>query len=350
MSGPEMMPPDDDALADFLAGRGAVREAYRAQATEQPSAAMDAAVLAAARAAGPQRSGASRRAGRWSLPLASAAVLMLSFGVFLQVQRDPVARQAVTAAPAVMPAEPVLPPPEVAAELPPLQEAQATVAAAEEANRAARRSRPAPVEPRRTSQARASAPVVSSPSLPPPPPTLTSAPQPALAGSQLADAPAAALDAAQAPTMAQEAAPVAVPQPPIPPPAANRIEAFAKSSRLMAAPEMLRAPERDDAATVALEAWANGCASPRDVPRGTTRWRGLDVQKVVVEQDASFREVRLHFAPRLTLETLQSTLGPLAQPAELETASCAVPERRELREQSPGWALVCECARPRQGD
>ncbi|QJR14094.1 hypothetical protein [Usitatibacter palustris] len=60
---------------------------YRALATEEPSAVLDDAIRAAARRgvhAGPMRS----RSSRWAVPVSIAAVLMLSVGVTMNMQRE----------------------------------------------------------------------------------------------------------------------------------------------------------------------------------------------------------------------------------------------------------------------
>lgn len=98
MSGLKSNEPDDQLLDEFLAGQGAVRETYLATAQEQAPAHLDAAVLrdAAQAAARPVQ---RLRRPRWQAPMAAAAVMVLSFGVFLQVQRDPAAQKELSAAP-----------------------------------------------------------------------------------------------------------------------------------------------------------------------------------------------------------------------------------------------------------
>jgi hypothetical protein len=58
---------------------------YRELAREEPPAALDAAILAASRRAVAARPSASRR---WAVPVSIAAVLVLAFGVTLQMQRE----------------------------------------------------------------------------------------------------------------------------------------------------------------------------------------------------------------------------------------------------------------------
>lgn len=67
-----------------------VRARYRALATEEPPAAIDDAIRAAARRAVSSAPGAVRKraAPRWAVPASIAAVLMLSFGVVMQMQTE----------------------------------------------------------------------------------------------------------------------------------------------------------------------------------------------------------------------------------------------------------------------
>jgi hypothetical protein len=106
--------------------------AYRALGGEEPSSAVDAAILAAAR----------RRGRRWQVPLAMAATLVLAVAVALVVEREaPREREAVALAPQVMPA----PAPEPAA---PEKRAAAPVAdLAKQAPAAAARHDEAPRSP-----------------------------------------------------------------------------------------------------------------------------------------------------------------------------------------------------------
>lgn len=102
MSGPDNKPntPDDRELEDFLAGRGAVREAYRATALEKSPASVDNAILEMATQAVDQPAAPvvkPRRLRRWPMSLAAAAVLVLSLSVFVEIQRDPIAQKAVLA-------------------------------------------------------------------------------------------------------------------------------------------------------------------------------------------------------------------------------------------------------------
>lgn len=86
MSGPEHRRTDDQELEDFLAGQGPHHARYRAASSERPPTALDAQVLAQARAALPPR---SDRLQRWRLPLSLAATLLLGIGLVSRVQREP---------------------------------------------------------------------------------------------------------------------------------------------------------------------------------------------------------------------------------------------------------------------
>ena len=68
-----MTDPRDDALA----------RRYRASAREEPPAALDATIVAAAR-----RAVARPRSSRWAVPVSIAAVLMLAVGVSIEMQRN----------------------------------------------------------------------------------------------------------------------------------------------------------------------------------------------------------------------------------------------------------------------
>ena len=99
---------DDRPLEDFLARRSELSRLYRESPTEAP-AALDAAIIAAARAAvapatvasrdteAPGRRADSRAVRRWTVPLSLAASLVLGVGVLRQVQQDPAARAVIAA-------------------------------------------------------------------------------------------------------------------------------------------------------------------------------------------------------------------------------------------------------------
>lgn len=91
MSGPDPQRPDDTLLDDFLEGRSEVSRAYRAVSDDTAPPALDAAVLKMAREA--VRRPAARGV-RWRLPLAAAAVLVLSFGSLQLIREEPAARRA----------------------------------------------------------------------------------------------------------------------------------------------------------------------------------------------------------------------------------------------------------------
>lgn len=90
MSGPESLPPDDHELADFLGGRGPHRARYRLASQEQSPAAVDATVLAQARAAVEAHTAPRRVRNRasWRLPLSLAATLVLGVGLSTRVLRE----------------------------------------------------------------------------------------------------------------------------------------------------------------------------------------------------------------------------------------------------------------------
>jgi len=75
-----MAEPRDDAL----------RKRYRELATEEPSAALDGAIRAAARRAVSSGPGAIRKPGaaRWAVPVSLAAVLFLSFSVVMRLEKE----------------------------------------------------------------------------------------------------------------------------------------------------------------------------------------------------------------------------------------------------------------------
>jgi hypothetical protein len=91
MSGPDPQSPDDRLLDEFLAGHSEVSQAYRAASDDTAPAALDSAVMQMA-------SEAARRppahSARWRLPLAAAAVLVLSFGSLQLIREEPAARRA----------------------------------------------------------------------------------------------------------------------------------------------------------------------------------------------------------------------------------------------------------------
>lgn len=103
MSGPDQTPqkPDDRELEDFLAGRGPLRETYRAASQEKSPSALDDAILKIAADTLSESAVPlvvrKRSIRRWTGSFAAAAVLVLSLSVFMQIHRDPVAQKAVFA-------------------------------------------------------------------------------------------------------------------------------------------------------------------------------------------------------------------------------------------------------------
>lgn len=116
-----------------------VSEAYRAMSREEPPAALDAAILAAAR----------RRRSRWALPVSIAAVVVLAVGVTLRVQLErPEVAEPVAMAPRVLEA----PAPEAKEEYRAAERSQRqrrAKEAAAPAPRGADRVEPAPAAPAR---------------------------------------------------------------------------------------------------------------------------------------------------------------------------------------------------------
>ena len=194
-----------------------LKRAYRDLAREEPSAALDAAILAKARTRTAARSGFARYAG----PVSIAAVLVLGIGVSLRMQlEEPGIETSVPAAQSEYPvpsAEPAAPP----AEAPPvLQKAPAAKPAAPQ------RAEPERLERRdaQRSQANQAVPV------PTPPPA------PRAFRDEAAPSPRVAPDLATAPAIATAPAPAA--------PAAAAREAPAVSG-LSAAPQAALRAKRE---------------------------------------------------------------------------------------------------------
>ncbi len=93
---PDPRMPDDDQLEAFLRGEDAASRAYAGIKDTQPSADLDAAVLAFAHTAAVKNPLPSRL-HRWQRPLALAAVLTLSMGLLLQLWKEPAVRRPVVA-------------------------------------------------------------------------------------------------------------------------------------------------------------------------------------------------------------------------------------------------------------
>src|ERR1700687_368204 len=109
-----------------------LRRRYRELAYEEPSAAIDAAILAAAKRASVTRS----RSRRWAVPLSAAAIFVLALGVTLRMKRDqpgvetamPPAERAANGAPSVLTdaaPSPLVPAEKERAKSPPAQSPQA---------------------------------------------------------------------------------------------------------------------------------------------------------------------------------------------------------------------------------
>ena len=92
----------------------AIRARYRALATEEPSAAIDAALRAAARraVASAPREARRSRTSRWAVPASLAAVVLLSFGVVMRMEQEVPPFEIETKAGATSSVAPAVPPPE----------------------------------------------------------------------------------------------------------------------------------------------------------------------------------------------------------------------------------------------
>lgn len=235
---------------------------YRALATEEPGAALDAAILAKSRRAVGARPSGFRR---WGPPLSIAAVLMLASGVVIRMQAEKPGLE--TSAPVrEESAAPAAEPP-ATREVPAAAADAVTAPAAKVAPR--KEVAPAPLEKKRA-QSRMlqtspiSAPPVPAPYSPPPPP---SAPAPAAAGVAAAPPPPAPQRAPMqmnlAPSPAENAPAADVSRASAAPAAkeAPRLKSERRDERaLPSTPEAtidriaaLRAAGRDDEADRALE-------------------------------------------------------------------------------------------------
>lgn len=349
MSGPESLPPDDRLLDEFLSGQGAVRETYRAMAQEQAPVHLDAAILQAAQAAARPVPRVMR--SRWQTPMAAAAVMVLSFGVLLQVQRDPVAGKVVTARPdrpASAAAPVAIEAKDDAAKTKVLAEA---APAREEAEADKKQSvlvtvKPKPALP--TEKRRAASADAAPPPAPPPPPAMAMADAPAPAALEASE-PKLASMAADA--VAQPAAAGAVARESM-----QRQEQFAaaaapmaKAKRASMAANLMSqpaapAPVASDAkVAAAIEQWAQGCVAESIGLNAPTLWRGLAVASWVQQANDQRMQTTLRFASDVTRGVIAASLGSLAVKASLASTQCAQPVVRELRPSGEGWTLVCEC-------
>ncbi|MDO9453071.1 MAG: hypothetical protein Q7J29_09435 [Stagnimonas sp.] len=347
MSGPESMKPDDQLLDEFLAEQGAVRETYRALAKEQAPAHLDAAVLRVAHEAA-ARPVAHVRRRRWQTPLAAAAVVVLSFGVFLQVQRDPAVQQEVIAVPeqsASATAPAVLEPSHDTAKAKLLDEAAST---RNEADTNTKRAPAVVAKPKPAAHAEKrraeSADAPPTPAPPPPPMAMADAPAPPIAKT----APEA--EAIEAESLARSAAADAVVRESM-----QRQERFAAAAAPMS--KASRAPQTssrmvqsapapaasETGAAVAIEHWAQDCADVPVTLTVLTLWRGLTVTSWAQQAGNQRLRTTLRFAPEVTREAIAVSLGSLAAKASLATLQCDAPMTRELRPSDDGWTLVCEC-------
>jgi len=363
MSGLDPVKPDDRSLDEFLRGEGPVAGAYRAAAGERPPAALDATILAHAREA-VRAAPPPRRTRRWQPALATAAVLVLSLGVLLQVQRDPVAREAATAQPAAEVEAPAVVTQDDTPATPSAAEA-APAPAAEEAKRTdAKPQAPKPSAQPALAEPRRAAPMPGPPP-PPPPPAAAGLAMDAAPNPWPAEARSAAVvreSEARRREGANEATPEAAQEagrrPEGPAPAAPKSKALtsplvrdsaaapmAKSQRVAPSAGFMAAPVADES-EAAIEHWATTCEMPARLPLGSLRWRGLAVSSWSAQASDAGLSATLRFAPGLAGNEIGMAIGALANRVEFVRDSCAVPVVRELRDRG-GWALVCECAQPR---
>ncbi len=362
MSGPESNKPDDQLLDEFLAGQGAVRETYRAAAQERAPAHLDDGILQTAQTA--MRQPRAVRRPRWQTPVAAAAVMVLSFGVFLQVQRDPVSQQqalerpvAATAPAAPAAANTVQAPEANMADAPPEAVAPREAAQAKPKPFPAvpeKKSKPA-VLARPTEQRRDASMPVPPPSPPPPATEMSIDAAPALAAAAssmpeerakveaMADARESEMRSARAADSSRAAAGAGM-ESRLQAASPQRESVMGKSLRAPSATQFMAAPQ-GGAAEAAIEQWAASCQLPSVFPQGGLQWRGLEVRGWSAGADAERRIATLRFASVVKRGEIVAALGPLAARTEFSRSDCATPVVRELREEA-GWALVCECTDP----
>lgn len=321
MSGPETQQPDDQLLTEFLAGEGAVRAAYREVAQQQAPAHLDAAILQAAQAAARP---APRLRRRWQVPMAAAAVMVLSFSVLLQVQRDPAAQKELMAPPAAPAAVEVIQ--DVA-------KAEQAAAVREETANAEQKQAPAAAAKLKPTQPAEKRRAALGDAAPPPPPA------PAMA---MADAPSPVAAASPAPETAVLGAIAreSMPQ--------RQLETdtapTAKASRAPVA-SMLMSPRDSQKIAVAtpIEHWAQSCVAESLDLNELRQWRGLALAAWTRQADEAHVQTTLLFAAETTQEAIRTALGALADNAVLPSAQCVQPMTRELRAVDGAWALVCHC-------
>lgn len=325
MSGPEAQKPDDQLLAEFLAEQGAVRETYRAMAQEQAPAHLDAAILQAAQAAAHPAPRALRR--RWQTPMAAAAVMVLSFGVLLQVQRDPIVQKELMEPPAAPVARQMMQDDvktDALAEVAPVS-VQANAEQKQESV-AVEKLKSLPL----TEKSRSAAIEVAPPAPPPPAMAMADAPLPVVAASPAPEAAAMGAMARESATDQQRLEATAAP--------------MAKASRAPVT-SMLMSPRDSSKIAVAsaIERWAQSCEADALDLDEQRQWRGLALHSWARQGGDAFFQTALLFAPEVTGEAIAASLGALAAKATLTTSACVGPVMRELRQLSAGWALVCEC-------
>lgn len=345
MSGPNRPPnqPNDRELQDFLDGHGELRAAYHADAQEQSPAAVDDAILRMATKAVvvkvdiPQRPRVqSASFNPWKTSLAAAAVLVLSFGAFLQIRKDPIVERAVFE-PAIQQAEIAAAPPAMKAQSASPSESRQRALARAQADVAQRQQR----EKKEVStvadatvgmaMAAAPAPVVES----------------ELASSMAAEDNVAAKDAVGAGAQAfamQDAAPAPAPSPPAAAMAKSIDQQRAAPMGRMAAAPAMAAAESSFSASAAsmseapIHRWLNTCSAeallavPSRDDAGLFAkpqlWNGLPVVAIVGNA--------LVFDASVSQETILAQWG-----ATKNAAACLKPAQT-----AGGLSLHCGCIQP----
>lgn len=260
-----------------------LRRRYREIATEEPSAVIDAAILARARAARPRRN-------RWMGPVSIAAVLVLGIGVSLRMQLDqPGIETSDPLREASPPSEYSLPPAEEPPAPPP--------ATATDAAKLSTPSKPAAAQPLPPPKPAAAKPLADAPRPQPGAAAFTPSPPPVQPTR-----PAAPPASAASPPPAAERQRLAAP-PASPPPAANALPQAPAAARV---PQPAARSEEAAAVGRVQEAPAAGTAAPPSAKREDAQLDALGVRELrksvaadsdparELERIAKLREVGQH--------------------------------------------------------